>query len=161
MWYPETLVQGQWRSACIILCERKRIDVKNYWLSALFFHPFPFVSLHVWSPSLELFPVPDSYLDVSLTAFDPNLTPRLAVDSSVQCRLAHIKETGAPFCSLTNTICRLICAECRINWAFEEGDIHCFLPSFPHFFTCFSLPLVPPPLGSAVQLSSGRHLVRI
>lgn len=88
------------------------------------------------------FSIPDSYLDVSLAVFDPNLTPGPAVDSSVQRRLAHIKETGAPFCSLTNTICRLICTECQISRAFEEGDIQILLPPF-HFFTFQTLPPVP------------------
>ncbi len=119
----------------------------SFWLLAqvfFFFLPISFC----FSSCVVTFPgtlsIPDCYLDGSLTAFDPNLTPRLAVDSSVQCRLAHIKETRAPFCSLTNTICRLICAECRINWAFEEGDIRCFLSfflsSFFHMVFCTSSP---------------------
>ncbi len=44
-----------------------------------------------------------------------------------------------------NTIYILICAECRINWAFEEGEIHCFLPSFPHIFTLHFPTSTPPP----------------
>lgn len=99
----------------------------NFWSSCVVTFPAT-LSLH------SAFSIPDFYLDVSLAAFDPNLTPGPAVDSSVQRRLAHIKETGAPFCSLTNTICRLICTQCRISQAFEESDIQIWLPPFHFFF---------------------------
>lgn len=128
--------------------------------SSIFIVGFVFMCGHLpWNS----FSIADFCVDVSLTTFDPNLTPSLAVDSSVQHRLAHIKETGAPFCSLTNTICRLICMECRIKRAFEEGDIPCFLPSSSPFFSHATSPAFSSTrlLGSVVQLSSGRHLAHV